>query len=313
MPASIGLEVLRHHRDMKRWNRGRTSLPGWDDPPVDVPDYTGRLAALGLEEYAAALAGRARTGVRLTPVGEPGAATATATHLGGEPLLPPDVPWPEGPQGPLSLLLQVDLAQLPRPAADALPADGVLSFFYDAVSQDAWGSQPGDRGSWAVLHSAAAGAVRRAFPADLDPDGRFRAWELAPTPDLTYVPWESWDVEALGITEPHRTYGPVFGEPRDVVEHRLLGHPRIVQGDMQQVCQLASNGVDTYDDDASTGERSRRLAAASGEWRLLAQVDSSEDETGMLWGDLGRVYFWIREEDLVERRWDRVWLVMQCG
>ncbi|MCR8632194.1 YwqG family protein [Paenibacillus radicis (ex Xue et al. 2023)] len=30
------------------------------------------------------------------------------------------------------------------------------------------------------------------------------------------------------------------------------------------------------------------------DWKLLLQIDS-EEEIGMMWGDAGRIYFWIRE------------------
>jgi uncharacterized protein YwqG len=32
----------------------------------------------------------------------------------------------------------------------------------------------------------------------------------------------------------------------------------------------------------------------------------------MMWGDLGMLYYWIREEDLAARRFDRVWGISQC-
>jgi uncharacterized protein YwqG len=32
----------------------------------------------------------------------------------------------------------------------------------------------------------------------------------------------------------------------------------------------------------------------------------------MMWGDSGRLYWWIREADLAEGRWDATWLVLQC-
>ena len=31
-----------------------------------------------------------------------------------------------------------------------------------------------------------------------------------------------------------------------------------------------------------------------------------------MFGDCGRIYFYIRREDLVQRRFDRVWLIQQC-
>ncbi|WP_244918968.1 DUF1963 domain-containing protein [Paenibacillus dendritiformis] len=32
-----------------------------------------------------------------------------------------------------------------------------------------------------------------------------------------------------------------------------------------------------------------------------------------MWGDVGRIYYWIREEDLEALRFDRVVCQMQCG
>ena len=31
-----------------------------------------------------------------------------------------------------------------------------------------------------------------------------------------------------------------------------------------------------------------------------------------MFGDCGRIYFYIRREDLLARRFDRAWLVLQC-
>lgn len=54
------------------------------------------------------------------------------------------------------------------------------------------------------------------------------------------------------------------------------------------------------------------LAKNSGRWNLLMQVDSNEDN-GMMWGDLGRLYLWITSEDLAARKFENCWLILQCG
>jgi uncharacterized protein YwqG len=54
------------------------------------------------------------------------------------------------------------------------------------------------------------------------------------------------------------------------------------------------------------------LAAGAIDWVLLLQIDS-DDATGMYWGDLGRIYVWIRKDDLRHGRFDAAWLVLQCS
>ena len=54
-----------------------------------------------------------------------------------------------------------------------------------------------------------------------------------------------------------------------------------------------------------------RLLPGSSDWLLLFQLGSSE-ESEMMWGDGGKLYFWIREQDLSALRFDNVWMVLQC-
>jgi uncharacterized protein YwqG len=56
----------------------------------------------------------------------------------------------------------------------------------------------------------------------------------------------------------------------------------------------------------------QQLRSGAADWRLLLQVDS-EEHAGMVWGDAGRLYYWMRTQDLVARRFDQAWLVLQCS
>ena len=46
------------------------------------------------------------------------------------------------------------------------------------------------------------------------------------------------------------------------------------------------------------------------DWKLLFQLDSVE-ELGFLWVDLGKIYFWIKEEDLKNKNFEKAWFQVQ--
>jgi hypothetical protein len=65
--------------------------------------------------------------------------------------LPPAITWPRNDDEPLSFIAQANLADVAAYDSEGvLPRDGLLSFFYDAVTQGAWGFDPADHGSAAV-------------------------------------------------------------------------------------------------------------------------------------------------------------------
>jgi uncharacterized protein YwqG len=91
--------------------------------------------------------------------------------------------------------------------------------------------------------------------------------------------------------------------------HRLGGVPHEIQNPMEAECELARRGEDPL---ALPYSRQEEVAEeAKARWRLLLQVDS-DDAAGMMWGDAGMLYYWIRDDDLAARRFDRAWCVMQC-
>ena len=49
-------------------------------------------------------------------------------------------------------------------------------------------------------------------------------------------------------------------------------------------------------------------------WRLLLQLDTVEcGDFCLMFGDCGHIYFYITKEDLKAKRFDKVWLILQCG
>jgi len=45
----------------------------------------------------------------------------------------------------------------------------------------------------------------------------------------------------------------------------------------------------------------------------IAPEGLKDDDAGMMWGDCGRLYFWIRKADLAEGRFDKCWMILQCS
>jgi uncharacterized protein YwqG len=285
------------------------------DIATRLAEYRRQLDAAGLGRYADSLSETAFPSVRLVADSQIDAAVVGASRLGGVPDLPADLPWPVNDDGaPLSFIAQLDLRQIATHEVEGiLPRTGLLSFFYEATTQSAWGFDPADHGSWAVMHTAGdIGVEPRGASDRVAQEGQFPAVGLSPHPELTFAPWESFVVESLGMTpEEVLAYAGVLAA-EDATIHRLLGHPDPVQGDMQLECQLVTNGLYCGNASGYRDPRAAQLRPGAADWRLLFQVDS-QDEAAMMWGDVGRLYYWIKHDDLIAMHWDLSWLILQCG
>lgn len=255
---------------------------------------------------------------------EPASVPIGASKLGGLPDLPPGTPWPRRGERPLMFLAQFNLADLPKPDTDpGLPASGMLSFWYDTADA-AWGFDPKHRGSFQVLHTnAPADQLHRT---DLPEFARG---------DLDHEPYEEWKP----FTEcPIKTGEPfdynIRRMTRDLYDaddesfelacrldevwfesscfHRLLGWADTVQGEMTYECQLVSNGVNLGGDMPVDKVRAKQLAIGAPDWTLLLQLDTDEEGPGWMWGDGGRIFFWIRKQDFARADFSNVWGILQC-
>jgi uncharacterized protein YwqG len=230
---------------------------------------------------------------------------AGASHLGGAPMLIPGTPWPTFRGEPLAFVAQLRVAEIPAAVREALylPGDGLLCFFYAAASEPA-GDEPEHRGGGQVLRVAQpAGAQSAEPPAKLAPEHRF-----PPTPLRfveTSIPAEqSLFRQALGLAEDRvddfaESVHDFFGR-HEAPMHWLGGHAHAVQDDMESTCAIAADGLPVP------------AQAGAGDWRLLAQFDS-DDALKHMWGDWGRLYFWIREDDLRAGRFANAWCIMQSN
>lgn len=287
-------------------------------------DISLKLRERGLDRYADALVDLVEPSIRLTAIETRPELDLPrgSTKLGGLPDVPAGFAWPRFMGEPHSFIAQIRLEEMVTfDRGKLLPPAGLLTFFYAAV-ESPWGYDPDHQGGSQVTFTPPEQPlVRMSPPADLPPEGRFAGVAMEPSAEMTFAPSGSVAVKRIGLTRSEAwTYFEVVDdlltsrsgeEESDREIHRLLGHPNPIQGDMQMECQLASHGVYVGNSAGYRSPEARVLAPGATEWRLLLQVDTN-DEVGMMWGDCGRIYYWIRAQDLALRRFDRVWLVLQC-
>ena len=238
------------------------------------------------------------------------------SKLGGLPDLAPGLEWPSWKDLPLAFIAQIDLAALPRlPETDCFPAEGVLYFFFDQ-EQSTWGSNRSDLGSWQVIYAPNVSALAQASPPPgLAADYIYEEKHVAPRIVDSYPSLERLGLDfssipdnAFEIIEEIRAQS--FG---DAPQHQIGGFPSAVQGDDMEISShMLSNGMDESDlNYLDEGDQQAFLAGAN-DWLLLLQVDSDND-TGMMWGDCGRLYFWICRHDLARGDFSKVWMQLQCS
>jgi len=282
-----------------------------------VGDVWRRLfAADGIGDVVDKVAPHVRTAVRVATTPAEGLPLG-ASRVGGIPDLAPGMVWPRHKGAPLAFLAQFDLRAVAQVAPlSPLPRTGHLWFFYDARDYAGTGG-PSNGSDVSVLHDPGdAPLVKTDPPVDLSKKSRFPSCAVIleayeDIPDLSNERWLDTLLDEDGPRS--EAYLEIqseleSGAHRDT--HKLLGYAGPVQDVMELECHLASKGI-PYPLRKKEADRVEALEAAARDWRLLFQVES-DGNAKMMWGDAGRLYFWIRDEDLRAARFERTWVVFQC-
>lgn len=249
------------------------------------------------------------------------------TRFGGQPDVPPGFEWPtfEGRRfdgevkvRPLTFLAQFNCGELaPLDSERLLPDHGLLSFFYDVEVQP-WGYAPEDRGGARVFWFEDLSTLSAAeFPAEMEDYCQFPMIKISAEREKSYPgpedffsgTWEETDDEAFDAAQ------EALGGGDPGICSKLLGWPDVIQNSMAVECDLVTQGCNLGNGwgDIPQDVRQRAEESALDRWRLLFQLDVVErDDFELMFGDSGRIYFYIPTEDLAERRFDRVWLILQC-
>ncbi|MCA9103341.1 MAG: DUF1963 domain-containing protein [Planctomycetales bacterium] len=265
-----------------------------------------------------------KAAARRTPIGR--------SKFGGEPDLPDDHVWPTHEGRPLAFLGQIRMSDLPMNhlPSKKLPKRGCLWFWHDAlggwyqqytrIAAD-WGYgfkitfEPGEQTALA----------RRPFPEFPEPKipkaKKLRYYsppDCTPSPEVTirYKPVWSIDHEALGTLfnklerdDADEGWDRVLAFYREIHEetsssgnHRLLGDIFEIGGScLREDCHWMQvgrrKGLDRWAAQSGAKPATRRQTQC---WQLLAILDTDEPHLNWVWGDAGRLCFFIREQDLAK-------------
>lgn len=271
----------------------------------------------------------ARNSVRLHIQGEADGKCGH-TRFGGIPDVPADFIWPvfktntyeddEVRLRPLSFLAQINCEEMVQfDQEHLLPQNGVLSFFYETGSQR-WGFDPKDNGCARVFWFEDADRLQpAAIPDTLDMAYRFPSIRMTAVSEPSCPDWADFSLQfeslrgqlslffaerkAMGIEEPGNC-------------SKLLGWPDTIQGNMTTECELVARGYylgNTWKDIPNQDIQDAKQNSLK-DWQLLFQLDTvTHDNFELMFGDCGRIYFFIRKKDLLARNFDRIWLILQCG
>jgi uncharacterized protein YwqG len=235
-----------------------------------------------------------------------------ASKFGGNPDLPPGADWPHRNGTPMTFLAQIAFSDAkPHDAAGELPDKGFLWLFYDADDQP-WGYDPKHKDGHKVICCAgdASDLTRAAPPETLDADFLYPSARIAFDHAAEAPSFYSNYCDDVNLTDEEADlYWTVLEMTREEQADKLLGHSDNVQNAMELECQLAANGLYCGDGSGYRDPRAKELKKTMLDWVLLMQIDSDD---GFMWGDDGRLYLWIRKDDLAARNFDRTWLILQC-
>lgn len=220
-----------------------------------------------------------------------------SSSFGGLPLLSPGETWPARDGRPMAFLAQINLAEVAALLPEGSPKTGQLSFFYD--HEQPWGFDPEDLGSGCVLYNP---EPRICLPPE-------RVTNSAPRQGLHFrreiAQNMSDDLDERFFT----CFRSLEGDAKLLLEilhdrvrelepgeNRLFSAPSPVQNQMDAELRTAATAYGLPTDTA---------------WAMILQL-GSVDEQDWCWGDAGCIYFWLPQMDLVAKRFDRPWVVLQC-
>lgn len=278
----------------------------------------------GLQGYFEVLSPFAKNAIQITlDEGSDNDLPVGSSKFGGCPDLPDDVAWFRNEKSgvPLSFIAQVNFSQVkPYDLEGKLPDEGMLYFFYDCSPDGMpWGFAPEDSCGWKVFFYAGSltALSRREPPEDLEQEENGIVFGTAGMNFEACMELPSTESDltnglAFPGEEDEDLYWELMDERCEQPGNKLLGHADPVQSGMELECEYVTHQIYCGTPEGYQIAKAKGLDRNAGRWNLLLQVESNEG-IGMMWGDLGRLYLWITDEDLKARNFEKSWLILQCG
>lgn len=241
------------------------------------------------------------------------------SHFGGKPDVPADFKWPVYKNMPLIFLAQLSCRELaPLDINHELPETGLLSFFY-ALDSQCYGYESGDvAGFRAYWFDDSKPVFTTEFPIGIPEKNMLPRLGIQYVREATYPHCEDFIVLTARQIDDYNKFEEAEKElsiERNDRMHRTLGWADLIQNNATWHCEILSQGYSLGADYMKIPEALRNGSKLPyiHRWKLLFQLGTvREGDFTLMFGDAGKLYFYIPEEDLKARRFDRVVGEMQC-
>lgn len=250
------------------------------------------------------------------------------SKFGGNPHMPEGFVWPyyEGEDyeevkanRPLTFLAQINLSDVKQyDKENLLPEKGMFYFFYELGTMK-WGFDPKDKGCARVYYvEDTEGLKEMPLPEDMEKDYIIPEFGVDFVAKMSLPDYEELadyygvdeEIEWDEYDEAAAEQGYDSGEEVS----KLLGFADLIQGSSLMECEEVSRGIYTGSGPANLSQKEKaEIMEKSKDWTLLFQMSTLVGENyELMFGDCGSIYFYIRKQDLKNRNFDNVWLVLQC-
>ena len=244
------------------------------------------------------------------------------SKIGGKPYLPKNFIWPYYQEFPLSFLAQINLEEVNSFDKDKLlPSTGMLYFFYELETEE-WGYHPESKGCAKVFYFEDTSNFELIdFPKDMEDYYKIPEFKVTFKSNISLPSYENFYLllkeddafkkHDISFNDFIPLYDEIFIPDNNYT--KLLGYPEVIQNPMEEECEAVTRGFDMGGMESYPKQYQKEIRSASKDWILLFQMDTVEtSDYELMFGDSGHIYFWIKKEDLANKNFENIWLILQC-